>query len=207
MTSRWGGKIPVGRDAAARVMKKIAPQRAERQRRKKAGKGAQVSTAQHPVQDLDWLVTDFAERVRHVAHAVVVSADGFALAFSATLPRGHADQLAAVTSGLAGLADGAARTFGAGEVIQTAVEMEAGLLVTMPAGNGSTLAVLAAAECDLGHISCEMSLLAERAGRESTPATRQERDPRSPLPAVPLQAGVRKASDSAGDCSPSARQA
>ena len=148
-----------------------------------------MGTAQHPVQDLDWLVTDFAERVRHVAHAVVVSADGFALAFSATLPRGHADQLAAVTSGLAGLADGAARTFQAGEVIQTAVEMEAGLLVTMPAGNGSTLAVLAAAECDLGLISCEMSLLAERAGPELTPATRQEYDPGSPLPAVPLQAG------------------
>ena len=155
-----------------------------------------MSTAQHPVQDLGWLVTDFAERVRHVAHAVVVSADGFALAFSATLPRGHADQLAAVTSGLAGLADGAARTFGAGEVIQTAVEMEAGLLVTMPAGNGSTLAVLAAAECDLGLISCEMSLLAERAGPELTPATRQEYDPGSLLPAVPLQTGgSRKASD------------
>jgi uncharacterized protein len=148
-----------------------------------------VSTAQHPVQDLDWLVTDFAERVRHVAHAVVVSADGFALAFSATLPPCHADQLAAVTSGLAGLANGAARTFDTGEVIQTAVEMEAGLLVTMPVSNSSTLAVLAAAECDLGLISCEMSLLAERAGRELTPATRQEYDPGSPLPAVPLQAG------------------
>jgi predicted regulator of Ras-like GTPase activity (Roadblock/LC7/MglB family) len=148
-----------------------------------------VGTAQHPVQDLDWLVTDFAERVRHVAHAVVVSADGFALAFSATLPRGHADQLAAVTSGLAGLADGAARTFGVGEVIQTAVEMEAGLLVTMPVSSGSTLAVLAAAECDLGLISCEMSLLAERAGPELTPAIRQEYDPGSLLPAVPLQAG------------------
>jgi predicted regulator of Ras-like GTPase activity (Roadblock/LC7/MglB family) len=148
-----------------------------------------VSTAQHPVQDLDWLVTDLAERIRHIAHAVVVSADGFALAFSTGLPRGHADQLAAVTSGLAGLADGAARTFGAGEVIQTAVEMDAGLLVTMPAGDSSTLAVLAAAECDLGLISREMSLLAERAGRELMPATRQEYDPGSPLPAVPLQAG------------------
>jgi uncharacterized protein len=166
-----------------------------------------VSTTQHPVQDLDWLVTDFAERVRHVAHAVVVSADGFALAFSATLPRGHADQLAAVTSGLTGLADGAARTFGAGEVIQTAVEMEAGLMVTMPAGNGSTLAVLAAAECDLGRVSCEMSVLAERAGRELTLATRQGYDPGSPLSAVPLQAGVRKASDSASDYCPRARQA
>jgi uncharacterized protein len=149
-----------------------------------------VSTAQHPVQDLDWLVTEFAERVGHVAHTVVVSADGFALAFSATLPLGHADQLAAVTSGLTGLANGAARTFGAGEVIQTAVEMEAGLLVTMPVSNGSTLAVLAAAECDLGLISREMSLLAEQAGRELTAATRREYDPGSPLPAVPHQAGV-----------------
>ena len=148
-----------------------------------------MSTAQHPVQDLDWLVTDFVERVRHVAHAVVVSGDGFARAFSATLPRGHADQLAAVTSGLAGLVDGAARTFGAGEVIQTAVEMEAGLLVTMPAGGGSTLAVLAAAECDLGLVSCEMSVLAERAGRELAPGAGQEHDPGSPLPAVPHQAG------------------
>jgi hypothetical protein len=112
---------------------------------------------------------------------VVVSADGFALAFSATLPRGHADRLAAVTSGLAGLADGAARTFGAGEVIQTAVEMEAGLLVTMPAGSGSTLAVLAATECDLGLISREMSLLAERAGRELTPGPRQGYHPGSSL--------------------------
>jgi len=153
-----------------------------------AGKGAQVSAAQHPVQDLDWLVADFAERVRHVAHAVVVSADGFAVAFSARLPHGHADRLAAVTSGLAGLADGAARTFQAGEVIQTAVEMEAGLLVTMPASNGSTLAVLAATECDLGLISCEMSMLAERTGQEPAPATRQEYDPGSPLPTVPLQA-------------------
>jgi uncharacterized protein len=153
-----------------------------------------VGTAQHPVPDLDWLVTEFAERVRHVAHVVVVSADGFALAFSATLPRGNVDQLAAVTSGLTGLANGAARTFEAGEVIQTAMEMEAGLLVTMSAGNGSTLAVLAAAECDLGLISREMSLFAERAGPELTPATRREYDPGSSLPAVPHQAGSPSAS-------------
>ena len=49
-------------------------------------------------------------------------------------------------------------------MIQTAVEMEAGLLVTMPVSNGSTLAVLAAAECELGLISREMGLLAEQAG-------------------------------------------
>lgn len=148
-----------------------------------------MSTVQHPVHDLDWLVTDFAERVRHVAHVVVVSGDGVAVAVSAGLPRGPAGQLAAVTSGLAGLADGAARTFGAGQVIQTAVEMEAGLLVTMPAGNGSTLGVLAGTQCDLGLVAWEMSLLAERAGREPAPAVGRQDDPGAPLSAVPLQAG------------------
>jgi predicted regulator of Ras-like GTPase activity (Roadblock/LC7/MglB family) len=153
--------------------------------------GAQVSTAQHPVQDLDWLVTDFAERVRHVAHAVVVSADGLVRASSAMFPRDLADQVAAVTSALTSLTQGAARTFQAGEVIQMAVQMEDGLLVTMLVSNGSTLTVLAAAECDLGHIAYEMSLLAERVERELTPASPHTYGPESPLPAVPPQAKVK----------------
>ena len=131
-----------------------------------------MSAAEHPVQDLDWLVTDFVERVRDVAHAVVVSADGLPLAFNARFPRDHADQLAAVTAGLASLTQGAARSFQAGQVIQTAVEMEAGLYVVMTISNGSSIAVLAAAKCDLGLVAYEMSLLVERVGRELTPAAR-----------------------------------
>jgi predicted regulator of Ras-like GTPase activity (Roadblock/LC7/MglB family) len=132
-----------------------------------------VSALEHTVQDLDWLVTDFVDRVRDVAHAVVVSADGLPLAFNTRFPRDHADQLAAVTSGLASLTMGAARVFQAGRVIQTAVEMEAGLFVVMTISNGSSLAVLAAAQCDLGLVAYEMSLLVERVGRELTPAQRQ----------------------------------
>ena len=112
------------------------------------------------------------ERVRDVAHAVVVTADGLPLAFSARFPRDHADQLAAITSGLAGLVQGAARVFQAGQVVQTAVEMEAGLFVIMSISNGSSLAVLAAASCDLGLVVYEMTLLVERVGRELTPAPR-----------------------------------
>ena len=103
-----------------------------------------MSPTDHTVQDLDWLVTDFVERVRDVAHAVVVSADGLPLAYNARFPRDHADQLAAVTSGLASLTQGAARVFSAGRVIQTAVEMEAGLFVVMSISNGSSLGALAA---------------------------------------------------------------
>ena len=40
-----------------------------------------------PTQDLNWLITNFVERVPDVAHAVVVSSDGLPLAFSAGFPR------------------------------------------------------------------------------------------------------------------------
>ncbi|HEX3514931.1 MAG TPA: roadblock/LC7 domain-containing protein [Trebonia sp.] len=130
------------------------------------------SATEHTAGDLDWLVSDFVDRVRDVAHAVVVSADGLPMAFNARFPRDHADQLAAVTAGLASLTQGAAQVFQAGRVIQTAVEMEAGLFVVMTISNGSSLAVLVAAECDLGLIAYEMSLLVERVGRELTPASR-----------------------------------
>jgi predicted regulator of Ras-like GTPase activity (Roadblock/LC7/MglB family) len=139
----------------------------------KIKEGARVSATEHAVHDLDWLVTDFVDRVRDVAHAVVVSADGLPMAYNARFPRDHADQLAAVTSGLASLCQGAARVFQAGRVVQTAVEMEAGLFVVMLISNGSSLAVLATSDCDLGLVAYEMSLMVERVGRELTPAPRQ----------------------------------
>jgi predicted regulator of Ras-like GTPase activity (Roadblock/LC7/MglB family) len=125
-----------------------------------------------PAPDLDWLVTSFAEQVPGVAHAVVVSADGLPLAVSAGFPPDRADQLAAVTSGLTSLTRGAARLFEAGLVVQTVVEMQAGVLVVMAIGDGSSLAVLAGSACDLGLVAYEMTLLAERAGRVLTPAAR-----------------------------------
>lgn len=123
-------------------------------------------------QDLNWLITNFVERVPAVAHAIVVSADGLPLAFSEGFPPDRADQLAAVASGLASLTQGAARVFEAGAVLQTVVEMEGGLLLVMAVSNGSSLAVLAAADCDMGLVAYEMTLLVERVGRALTPEPR-----------------------------------
>ena len=123
-------------------------------------------------QDLNWLITNFVERVPAVAHAIVVSADGLPLAFSAGFPEDRADQLAAVTSGLTSLTQGAARVFEAGSVLQTVVEMEGGLLLVMAISNGSSLAVLAASDCDMGLVAYEMTLLVERVGRALTPGPR-----------------------------------
>jgi predicted regulator of Ras-like GTPase activity (Roadblock/LC7/MglB family) len=121
---------------------------------------------------LDWLVTDFTERVADVAHAVVVSSDGVPVAVSNDIPAGHAQQLCAITSGLTGLADGAARLSGGGMVIQALIEMERGLMVVKAVSGGSSLAVLAAPECDPDLVAYEMTLLAEAVGDILTPATR-----------------------------------
>jgi uncharacterized protein len=121
---------------------------------------------------LDWLVTDFTERVADVAHAVVVSSGGVPVAVSNDIPAGHAGQLGALTSGLAGLADDAARLCDGGMVIQAQVAMERGLMVVKAVSGGSRLAVLAAPECDRDLVSYELTLLAEAVGNILTPATR-----------------------------------
>ena len=132
-----------------------------------------MSIPGRPLQDLNWLVTNFVERVPDAAHAVVVSADGLPLAYSAGFPQDRADQLAAVTSGLASLTQGASRVFEGGIVVQTAVEMQAGVLLIMAVSHGASIAVLAAPTADLGLIAYEMALLVERAGKMITPRTRR----------------------------------
>ena len=125
-----------------------------------------------PGQDLNWLISAFANRVPSVAHALVVSSDGLPLAFSHGLPPERVDQLAAVASGLTSLVEGAARIFGGGAVNQTVVEMRQGLLIVMSVTGGSTLAVLATSDCDMGLVAYEMALLADRTWRALTPEPR-----------------------------------
>ena len=113
---------------------------------------------------LDWLVSRFAREVSGLSHAVLVSADGLLMAASEHMPGERADQLAAVTSGLASLSQGAAQLFDGGHVLQSVVEMENGYLLLMRVGDGSSLATLAAHNCDIGQIGYEMAILVERVG-------------------------------------------
>jgi uncharacterized protein len=123
-------------------------------------------------QDLNWLVTDFTTRVADVAHAIVVTADGVPIALSDDIPRGFVEHLAAITSGLVSLVQGAARILQAGVATRVLVEMEGGLMLVMAISDGSSLAVLAAPECDTDLVSYEMTLLVEAVGDVLTPAVR-----------------------------------
>ena len=138
---------------------------------------------------LDWLVSTFARDVPGVSHAVLVSADGLLVAASEHLPVERADQLAAVSSGLASLSTGAAQLFEGGRVLQSVVEMENGFLLLMRVGDGSHLATLAATSCDIGQIGYEMAVLVERVGSVVQSSRRAGLD----HPAPP-RAGARPAS-------------
>ena len=120
------------------------------------------------------MLTNFVDRVPGVSYAVVVSSDGLLLTSSAGLPRDRADQLAAVASGMSSLTSGAARVFGAGDVVQTVVEMRLGCMLLMAIADGSCLAVLASPDCDMGLVAYEMTLLVDRAGELLTPELRTQ---------------------------------
>ena len=111
---------------------------------------------------LQLMITAFAEQVPAVSHAAVVSSEGLPLACSRGFPPDLADQLAAITSGLCSLVHGMARIFDGGQVIQTVVVMDRGLLIVRAISHGTVLTVLAAADCDIGQVASEMELLGEQ---------------------------------------------
>ena len=125
------------------------------------------------MQDMGWLLSNFTDSVAGIAHVVAVSADGLLLASSRDLPAERADQLAAITSGVVSLTDGASRMFNTGRVQQTIIEMDSGYLFLMTISDGSAMAVLAARSCDVGQVGYEMALLVERVGAALVPPPRE----------------------------------
>ncbi len=126
---------------------------------------APVASTTGDDRDLDWVMSRFVDDVPDAAHAILVSADGLLMASSTSIPGERAEQVAAVSSGLASLAVGAARLFEGGSVMQTIVEMEMGFLMLMSVGDGSNLTVLTTEEADIGQVGYEMALLVDRVGR------------------------------------------
>ena len=133
---------------------------------------APVASTAGDDRDLDWVMSRFVDDVPDAAHAILVSADGLLMASSTSIPGERAEQVAAVSSGLASLAVGAARLFEGGSVMQTIVEMEMGFLMLMSVGDGSNLTVLTTEEADIGQVGYEMALLVDRVGHGLSPAAR-----------------------------------
>ncbi|MDG4769486.1 roadblock/LC7 domain-containing protein [Solwaraspora sp. WMMD792] len=115
--------------------------------------------------NLDWLLDDLVDRVPTAQQAVVLSADGLLMGASRGLTREGAEHMAAMAAGFQSLAKGASRHFGSGPVRQTVIEMESAYLFVTAAGHGACLAVLSAADADIGLIAYEMAMLVTRVGQ------------------------------------------
>ena len=140
--------------------------------------------------NFNWLLGNFVKSVPGVAHTLVVSADGLLMAMSDELDRTGGDQMAAIVSGLSSLTRGAARQLGGGQVRQAVVEMDQLFLFTTSISDGSVLAVVADASCDVGMVGYEMTLLVSRAEAVMTPALVSEMRSRLPLGAAAVPATV-----------------
>ncbi len=133
-----------------------------------------MTNLSNAAQNINWLIANFVAQVPGVREAVVVSADGLPMAVSEGLDRDAADRFAAVSSGLIGLAYGAAGRFGGGGVNEIVVEMEQAFLFVTGISDGSSLAVMAEASCDVGLVGYEMAVLVDKTGSVLTPELRAE---------------------------------
>ncbi|HEY3438287.1 MAG TPA: roadblock/LC7 domain-containing protein [Actinotalea sp.] len=116
-----------------------------------------------------WLLDNFVKTVPGTRHTLVVSADGLLMAMSENLDRTSGDQMAAIVAGMSSLTRGAARQLHAGDVRQAIVEMDELFVFLMSVSNGSVLAVVADATCDVGLIGYEMAMLVSRTETTLTP--------------------------------------
>ena len=122
----------------------------------------------HPAGQLSWLLDNLVAQVRPVQQALVLSRDGLVVAASQNMSQVDGDHLSAVAAGVQSLARGAGQHFAGGEVRQTIIEMETVFLFVMAAGEGTCLAVLAAAEANAAVVAYEMAMLVRRMGKHLT---------------------------------------
>lgn len=131
-------------------------------------------TAISAANNLNWLLARLCDTVPSIKQAVVVSSDGFALAKSEDVNRETAERLAAVSSGMIGLAYGSAGRFGAGPVSNVIVEMQNGWLFITGIRDGSLICCLTEKDIDMGAIAFEMSIFVQRVGESLNAEVREE---------------------------------
>lgn len=125
-------------------------------------------------QDFAWLINTLVERVHGATHALILSADGFPLTASDGVSTDEAEQLAAIASGLLGLARNSAALFDKGTCEQIIIRLTRGYFLFMGIGDGAGLAVLTSPGCDMKVVAYEMTQFVDKAGHALTPKVRAD---------------------------------
>jgi predicted regulator of Ras-like GTPase activity (Roadblock/LC7/MglB family) len=120
-------------------------------------------------QQFNWLLGRFATETAGVREAIAVSTDGLLIAMSSTLNRPDADRLAAITSAITSLANGASRVYDLGPTNKVIIDLDQGYVLVSAISPASMLGVLAGKEANLGNLAYDMAMFANRAGGVLTP--------------------------------------
>jgi uncharacterized protein len=121
-------------------------------------------TTGSPGRSVQWLLDDLVDRIPGGDRVVLVSGDGLLMARSSGLDEEGGEHLAALAAALQGLARSASRQLQAGRPRQTMLEMDEAFLLVTTAGDGTSLAVVAPVDADLGHVAYEINRLVSRVG-------------------------------------------
>ena len=122
----------------------------------------------------NWLLDSFTSGTAGVVEAIAVSSDGLLIAMSNRLDRASADRLAAITSAMISLAQGAGRVYQLGEPNKVIIDLDGGYLLVTTISAGSMLGVLATRSANLGNLAYEMAVFSNRAGEVITPQLIEE---------------------------------
>jgi len=125
-------------------------------------------------QQFNWLLSQFASNTPEVIDAIAVSSDGLLVATAHKLDRASADRLAAITSAIISLAQGAGRVYDLGQPNKVIIDLDGGYLLVSAISAGATLGVLASRQANLGNLAYEMAVFANRAGEVISPQLIEE---------------------------------
>ena len=125
-------------------------------------------------QQFNWLLSQFAGNTPEVIDAIAVSSDGLLIAMSNRLDRANADRLAAITSAILSLAQGAGQVYDLGSPNKVIVDLDGGYLLVSSISPGSALGVLATRATNLGNLAYEMARFANQAGEVISPQLIEE---------------------------------
>jgi uncharacterized protein len=124
--------------------------------------------------NFNWLLGNFVDETAGVTDAVAVSSDGLLIARSKSLDPEEGEQLCAIISGCASLADASDRLLSGDGLERVIMAMNMGFLFVCSIADGSCLGVVATRDCDVGSVGYQATELVAKAGELLTPALRDE---------------------------------
>jgi predicted regulator of Ras-like GTPase activity (Roadblock/LC7/MglB family) len=124
--------------------------------------------------NFNWLLSNFVDETAGVTDAVAVSSDGLLIARSKSLDPEEGEQLCAIISGCASLADASDRLLSGDGLERVIMAMTMGFLFVCSIADGSCLGVVATRDCDVGSVGYQATELVAKAGELLTPALRDE---------------------------------